>query len=101
MRKKPVKFIDYDDFMKEELLDMKLVKCYLAGAIKEDDPAIFKQCLLRVIKTQSSVQKMAASLNITRQTLYKTLSPDGNPSFQNVASILKITGFELDIIRMQ
>lgn len=97
MRKKLVKFRDYEDFMQEELLDMELVKLYLAEAMREENPLIFKQCLLRVIKAQGSVKEMADILKITRQSIYQSLSSQGNPSFQNVASILKITGFELDI----
>jgi probable addiction module antidote protein len=97
MKKKSVKLRDYEDFMKEELLDMELVKLYLSEAIRDKNPLIFKQCLLRVIKAHGGVQEMADSLDITRQTIYNNFSTSGNPSFQNVTSILRITGFELDI----
>jgi len=97
MRKKTVTFIDYEDFMQEELIDHEFVKLYLAEALKEDNPLIFKQALLRVVKANGGVKELAEKLKLDRTGLYSSLSPKGNPSFAKLVSILRVTGFELDI----
>ena len=41
--------------------------------------------------------KTAKDAGITREGLYKALSPTGNPSFMTVCKILKAIGFRLSI----
>jgi probable addiction module antidote protein len=41
--------------------------------------------------------QIARELGVTRMGLYKSLSPDGNPSFETVIKLLGILGFQLSI----
>jgi probable addiction module antidote protein len=41
--------------------------------------------------------QIARELGITREGLYKSLSPDGNPSFETVIKLLDILGLRLKV----
>jgi probable addiction module antidote protein len=43
--------------------------------------------------------QIARELGVTREGLYKSLSPSGNPSFDTVLKLLDIMGFRLRIER--
>jgi probable addiction module antidote protein len=40
---------------------------------------------------------IAKNIDVNRQSLYKSLSPGGNPSFGTVAKVLDNLGFQLSI----
>jgi probable addiction module antidote protein len=41
--------------------------------------------------------QLAKDTGITRDGLYKALSPDGNPSFGTIQKVIKALGFKLDV----
>jgi probable addiction module antidote protein len=41
--------------------------------------------------------QIARELNLNRESLYRSLSTDGNPSFSTVANVLGNLGFQLSI----
>jgi probable addiction module antidote protein len=43
------------------------------------------------------MSQIARELGVTREGLYKSLAPDGNPSFETVLKLLNILGFRLKI----
>ncbi len=44
---------------------------------------------------------IAKAAGLGRQSLYKALSPDGNPEFATVVSVLKALGLRLSVTREQ
>jgi probable addiction module antidote protein len=40
---------------------------------------------------------IARELNLNRESLYRLLSPEGNPSFSTVAKVLDNLGFQLSV----
>jgi len=43
------------------------------------------------------MSQLARDTGITREGLYKALSPEGNPTFSTVAKIAKALGFQLTV----
>ncbi|MDR2501191.1 MAG: hypothetical protein LBD37_08970 [Treponema sp.] len=41
--------------------------------------------------------QIAADVNLTREGLYRSLSPEGNPSFNTVAMVLDNLGFRFSV----
>ncbi len=78
-----------------DYLDTKeLQDGYLEAVAKENDPAE----LIKAIKTVARAKGMSKTANdagITREGLYKALSPDGNPAFYTVWQILASIGYTL------
>ena len=78
-----------------EYLDTdELQTIYLDEVAKENDPA----ALIRAIDTVARAKgmtKTAKEAGISREGLYKALSPNGNPSFATVCKILNALGYTL------
>jgi probable addiction module antidote protein len=72
------------------------VKAYLEAALAENDTEL----LLSVIGDIARSKGMAAianNLHVARESLYRSLSPHGNPSFATVAGVLDTLGYRLRV----
>ncbi|GHV00511.1 hypothetical protein FACS189483_10640 [Spirochaetia bacterium] len=49
------------------------------------------------IARSEGMAQIARELGVTREGLYKSLAPDGNPSFATVLKLLDILGFQLSL----
>ena len=74
------------------------IQAYLEACLDEagDDPALLLQGL-GVIARAKNMSQLARDTGLTREGLYKALSPEGNPSFATVAKVTKALGFKLSI----
>lgn len=75
----------------EYLTDAESQQLYLADVSKENNP----QQLIKALETVARAKgmaKTARAAGISREGLYKALSENGNPSFQNVCNILNACG---------
>jgi probable addiction module antidote protein len=71
---------------------------YLEACLEEsaDDPTFIIHAL-GVIARARNMSQLAKDVGISREGLYKALSPEGNPSFATVAKIAKALGFRLSV----
>lgn len=69
---------------------------YLDAIADLDDPALTIAALSDVARARNMSQ-LARDADITREGLYKALSPDGNPSFVTVSKIAKALGFRITL----
>jgi len=72
------------------------VTAYLEAALEENDTA-FLLSVLGDIARSKGMSQIAKDLNLARESLYRSLSQDGNPSFSTVAKVLDNLGFQLSI----
>lgn len=72
------------------------VAAYLEAVIDEgdDDPALITQ-ELGAIARSGNVSELARRAGMSREGLYKALSPDGNPSFATVLKVSRALGLRL------
>jgi len=75
--------------------DMQL---YLEACLEEsgDDPAFIVHALGIIARTKNMSQ-LARDTGLSREGLYKALSPEGNPTFSTVAKVAKALGFKLTV----
>ncbi len=75
--------------------DMQL---YLEACIEEagDDPAFIVHAL-GVIARARNMSKLARDTGLTREGLYKALSPEGNPTFSTVAKVARALGLQITV----
>ena len=80
----------------EHLKTEEDIQLYLEACIEEagDDPAFIVHALSIVARARNMSQ-LARDTGMTRDGLYKALSPEGNPAFSTVAKIAKALGFKL------
>jgi probable addiction module antidote protein len=71
---------------------------FIGAALAEaaDDPAFIALVLGEVAKARGMAQ-MARDTGMTREGLYKALSPSGNPSFATVLKVLAALGLRLHV----
>jgi probable addiction module antidote protein len=67
---------------------------YLDACLEEDDPALIVHAL-GVISRARGMTQIARETGLGRESLYKALSPEGNPEFSTVLKVLKALGIKL------
>lgn len=74
------------------------IQAYLDACLEEagDDPSFLLHGL-GVIARAKNMSQLARDTGLTREGLYKALSPDGNPSFATVAKVTRALGFKLSV----
>jgi len=72
------------------------VSAYLEAVLEEagDDPSLIAQALGAVARARN-ISQLARDTGLTREGLYKALSPDGNPSFATILKVAKALGLRV------
>jgi probable addiction module antidote protein len=94
MARKKEKFSRYDvaDYLKSE----EDLAAYLDACMEEagDDASHIAAALGDIARARGMAQ-LAKDTGISREGLYKALSPDGNPSLATVLKVVKALGLKL------
>lgn len=85
----------YDAFLQEELRDPELAAEYLTAAAEEGSPELFLIALRNVAEAHGGISAIADATQLNRQTMYRTLSSDGNPTLSTLLVILRAVGLNL------
>jgi len=82
----------------EHLKTEEDIQLYLEACIEEsgDDPNGIIHAF-SVIARARNMSQLAKDTGLTREGLYKALSPDGNPTFATVTKVAKALGFKLTV----
>jgi probable addiction module antidote protein len=67
---------------------------YLEAALEENDPALVAAALGDIARAKGMTQ-IAREAGLGRESLYKALSPEGNPELATVLKVLKALGLRL------
>lgn len=86
---------NYDAFLLEELRDPELAAEYLTAAIEEGSTELFLIALRNVAEAHGGVSQIAEAAHLNRQTMYRTLSAEGNPTLSTLMTILRVVGLHL------
>jgi len=75
----------------EHLDNEEVIAEYLAVAMEDPDPNVFLAALAEVAKARGMAQ-LAKDSGLSRESLYKTLSPGAKPRFETIVKITKALG---------
>jgi probable addiction module antidote protein len=78
----------------EHLKTDKDVVAYLDVALEEGDPALMAAVLGDIARAKGMTE-IARETGLGRESLYKALSPEGNPEFSTVLKVVKALGLRL------
>ena len=67
---------------------------YLEACLEESDSALIAHAL-GVIAKARGMSQLARDTGLSRESLYKALSGEGNPEFGTVMKVVKALGFQL------
>ena len=74
------------------------IQLYLQACIEEaGDDSAFIVHALGVIARAKNMSQLARDTGLSREGLYKALSPEGNPTFATVAKVAKALGLQLTV----
>ncbi len=77
--------------------DPELVAAYLNDVLVDGDLEELMIALLRVSRAYDGVGEITQQAELSAKTLYRTLSPKGNPELRRLTAILKAMGLRLAI----
>ena len=67
---------------------------YLEAALEENDPALVTAALGDIARAKGMTQ-VARDAGLGRESLYKALSPTGNPEFATILKVVAALGLQL------
>ncbi len=70
------------------------VAAYLEAALEDGDPRIVAAALGNIARAKG-MSLLAREAGLGRESLYKALSPDGNPEFSTVLKVVRALGIRL------
>ncbi len=80
----------------EYLKTDKDIANYLEAVFEDGDPALISHAL-GVIARAKGMSQIAQAAGLGRESLYKALSPEGNPEFATVLKVMRALGLKLKV----
>ncbi len=81
------------------LKDDEAIRDYLAIALEDGDTKTI-QLVLRDIAKAQGMSELARKTNLNRESLYKSLSAEGNPSFASIMKIMEALGLKITLSKI-
>ena len=78
----------------EHLETVEDMAAYLEAALEEGDPALVAAAMGDIARAKGITQ-IARETGLGRESLYKALSPEGNPEFATVLKVVRALGLRL------
>ncbi len=91
--------ISHDKAIVEELRrDPEFTAEYLKAALEDsDEPQVLLVVLRHLAEAKGGVAKIAEAAGVKRESLYRALSPRGNPRLSTLTAVLKAVGLRLTV----
>ncbi|WP_341792908.1 transcriptional regulator [Rickettsia endosymbiont of Ceutorhynchus obstrictus] len=91
----------FTDYLREKLQNEEILVEYVNTALEQyfldHNKELFLATLKEAIIARGGITKVSKEAHINRQHIYKMLSSKGNPSFDNIGSLLTILGLQLKV----
>jgi probable addiction module antidote protein len=88
----PTKTVPWDSSL--VLRSDKEIAAYIDAVLEDGDPTLLAHAL-GVVARAKGMTDLAKEAGLGRESLYKSLSSDGNPSFATVIKVLRALGVKL------
>ena len=93
--------VELKEWDSAEVLETKEdVAAYLEAAFEDGDPTLIAYALGAVARSEGMTE-VAKAAGLTRASLYKALSTEGNPEFATVIKVIRALGFKLTVAAKQ
>lgn len=85
----------HNEWLAQQLQDADFAAAYLNAAAEDDDPATYLSALRKVVDARGGMGSISEKADLSRETLYRTLSSRGNPTYRTLTSVLRAAGLKL------
>jgi probable addiction module antidote protein len=90
--------ITFDDLLKEQLQNKRIAAMYLEECLADGDIDLFKKALKDVADAQlGGITALSREAELNRQSLYRSLSEDGNPRLDTLVKVLGALGLRIAV----
>ena len=80
----------HHDYLMKHLKNPTEAASYLSAVMEDGDIKFALKAIRNVVEAQGGMGELAPKTKLSRTTLYKTLSVDGNPEIKTLDRILRI-----------
>ena len=87
--------ISHHDFLMKHLINPTNAASYLNAIAEDGETKFLLKALRNVVEAQGGIGVLAKKTKLSRTTLYKTLSPTGNPEVATMECILAVYGIRI------
>lgn len=87
---------DYKTDLLRDLRDDSEYAAQYLSAAKKDSKEAFLIALRDVAEARLGLSRIARAARVNRESLYRTLSAEGNPTLTTLDAVLGVLGFETD-----
>ena len=87
--------VSHREFLMQELQDPEFAAEYLNVVLEEGDEKMILKALRNVAEAAGGMGEVAKRAHLSRMTLYRALSKNGNPEFSSFLEILKALKIKL------
>ncbi|MEK6651822.1 MAG: addiction module antidote protein [Nitrospirota bacterium] len=94
MKKTKVKTTPWD--AAEHLKTKEDMAAYLEAAIEDSDPVVISAAIGDIARAKGMSQ-IARETGLGRESLYKALSPGGNPEFATILKVVRALGLKFHV----
>lgn len=84
---------DVQDFLKTP----QEQAAYIAAALEDGDPSLIASAIGDIARARG-VTAFAKEAGLSRETVYKTFQPGGNPTLDSLAKATKVLGLRLSVV---
>jgi len=92
---KKITTVSHDSFMKKVLANREEAAAYINAAAEGGELEFLLVTIRRVVGANGGMGALAKATGRSRTTLYKTLSPTGNPEVSTLEAILAVYGIRM------
>lgn len=89
---------NYDDFLQSELQDSELAAEYLSASLEDGSLDEFLIALRNVANAHGGLGVLAEITDLNRQSMYKMLSDEGNPTMASLLGIVNALGLNVAFV---
>ena len=90
--------VSYREELMKALKDPEEASAYLNAALEAEDKKAFLLALRNVLEARGGMTRISRRTNLHRVSLYKMLSRNGNPAFENILQLLHTAGVRLQMV---
>ncbi len=87
----------YHQDLMERLKDPKYALDYLNACLEDDDDGVFLLALRHVAEAHGGIRRLARKADVSREHLFRMLSKNGNPRFENLRQLVRSLGMKMMI----
>lgn len=96
--KKIKTYKEFKDLLQNKLQDSELVAVYLNEVINNGDKGALLIALREVLEARGNIKAFAKEADLPRQSIYRMLSEDGNPTLEKFIAIYEAMGLKMQFL---